>query len=298
MAVSFSSAGSARLNLPRHWVVTGGIVSEVNNREGVSPASRGLAYGDGLFETMRVHDSAIPLLTRHLARLTSGLKRLSIPAPELDLTDFLVGCCGNTPKAVLKLIVTRGSGGRGYLPDPDAPSQLIASLFPFPHFDVDYAQAGISVGISGLRAGSNPLLAGLKHLNRLEQVLIRMDLHSAGFMEGLVLDSEDFVIEGVSSNIGIWRGNTLATPSLDSAGVAGVARGWALEQATAIGYSVSEQKLRLDDIWSADEVFLCNSINGFWPVASIAGRAIKTGSKTRLLQEKWKGIFGQTLAPA
>ncbi len=274
------------MSLPRSWVLKGGVVVD-----GVSVFDRGLAYGDGLFETMRVHQGRIPLLSLHWRRLEAGLSRLniSLPLPEM-LQSFLLDCSASTESGVLKLIVTRGEGGRGYLPPPQAESVQIVSLHSLPVYEHDYGQ-GIDIGVSRIRLGRNPLLAGLKHLNRLEQVLIRQSLQSAGFLEGVVLDIDDLVIEGAFSNICIVSGNVLLTPILEAAGVAGVMRSWVLENAPALGLPCRECDLRLEDVLAADEVFLCNSVSGLWPVTAIERRRYDAGPWTRTLQKALAAIF-------
>lgn len=274
------------MTLPKHWVLQGDAIVD-----GVSPFNRGLAYGDGLFETMRVHAGGIPLLPRHLNRLDVGLRRLGIPHQERSWHLFLLDCCRELDAGVLKLIVTRGEGGRGFLPPPAGTPVIIISLHPLPHYDIDYAEHGIAIGVSPVRLGKNPLLAGMKHLNRLEQVLIRQALDGAGFIEGVVLDADDLVVEGAFSNICIVSGNVLKTPLLNSAGVAGVMREWVLEQGPSLGLDVSECELRLADVLAADEVFLCNSINGLWPVTAIDKQQKQIGRWTRALQNSLARLY-------
>ncbi|CBL46916.1 4-amino-4-deoxychorismate lyase [gamma proteobacterium HdN1] len=278
----------AYLSLPKHWLFEGKQVLST-----VSPSCRGLVYGDGLFETMRVAQGSIPLLSKHLARLWAGLARLRIPPPELEIECFLRHEIRDLDSGVVKLIVMRGEGGRGYLPDPQRPSQLIISLFPSSAPIADSSAEGIAIGISPYFLSSNLLLAGLKHLNRLEQVMCRMALADAGFVEGVVCDAEGFVVEGVSSNLGIWKGGVLETPLLDRAGVAGVARAWALESAPALGYAVRERRIEIEELFAADEVFLCNSLNGFLPVNKINGRATASGPLTGRLHAQWSALFAR-----
>lgn len=233
---------------------------------------------------MRVHAGSIPLWPRHWRRLTTDLQRLSIPAPTAELHVFLLDCCRGVEGGLLKLIVTRGEGGRGYLPSETAEPVIIVSLHPLPYYETDYSRAGISIGISSLRLGHSSLLAGMKHLNRLEQVLVRQHLQVAGYLEGIVLDQDDLVVEAAFSNICIVADNVLKTPLLDNAGVAGVMRGWILENAATQGLSAVECPLTLAEVLRADEVFLCNSVNGLWPVTAIENQIFSIGRFTRALQ--------------
>lgn len=274
------------MNVSRYWVLEGDAVVD-----GVSPFNRGLAYGDGLFETMRVKSGGIPLLPFHWRRLQQGLGRLGISEPGASLQTFLLDACRDLEQGVLKLIVTRGQGGRGYLPPANAEPVQIVSLHPLPHYEQDHARVGIDIGISQRRLGNNPLLAGLKHLNRLEQVLVRQSLAEAGYVEGLVLDVGDLVIEGAFSNICVITGDLIRTPALSSAGVSGVMRAWLSENVQAHGFAWQECELRLQDVLMSEEVFLCNSINGLWPVTAIEGRRFAIGPSTRVLQQALASIF-------
>lgn len=241
---------------------------------------------------MRVQAGNIPLLQRHWRRLTTDLLRLSIPVPGDALLAFLLECCRGVSSGVLKLIVMRGEqGGRGYLPCETAEPVIVISLYPFPGYESDYAGMGIGIGVSRLRLGHCPVLAGMKHLNRLEQVLVRQDLHAMGYLEGVVLDQDDFVVEAAFSNICTVSGKLLKTPILDRAGVAGVMRGWVMENAPFLGLSPSECRLTLPDIMAADEVFLCNSVNGLWPVIAIDHQGFSIGSATRALQDEFARQF-------
>lgn len=241
---------------------------------------------------MRVQAGNIPLLERHWRRLTTDLQRLSIPVPAVDLLAFLSECCRGTSIGVLKLIVTRGEGGRGYLPAETAEPVIIISLHPLPCYDVDFALTGIAIGVARLRLGHSAMLAGMKHLNRLEQVLVRQDLQVTGYLEGVVLDQDDFVVEAAFSNICMISGNCLKTPILDRAGVAGILRGWIMDNAPSLGLSATECRLTLPELLAADEVFLSNSVNGVWPVIAIENQVFSIGSYTRSLQNEFKRQFG------
>jgi 4-amino-4-deoxychorismate lyase len=171
---------------------------------GVDPGDRGLAYGDGLFETMAAVEGAVPRIELHLERLASGCERLSLPCPpraaiETDIAR-LVAPHG---RAVVKIIVTRGSGARGYAPPERAAPTRIISSSPWPDYPEALYASGIKVRVCRLRLGTNPALAGLKHLGRLEHVLAQAELRGSDARQGLLLDARDFVVGGTSSN-GWW----------------------------------------------------------------------------------------------
>ncbi len=249
---------------------------------------RGLHYGDGLFETMALQGGRLRLLDLHLERLAQGAARLAIPLPGLDgLGAALEAFARQQGEGVLKLILTRGSG-RGYAP-PAAPSpNLILSHYPAPPMD---GQEGVAVRLCALRLSRQPLLAGIKHLNRLEQVLARAEWHDPAIAEGLLQDGEGFLVEGIASNVFLVAGGRLLTPLLDLCGVAGVMRAHVMRQARTLGLEVQEARLGLHDLLAADELFLTNSLHGIRPVVELIGhREWVLGPLTRTLQENlWRG---------
>ncbi len=253
----------------------------------VSVLNRALQYGDGLFETIAVVDGQPLAWDRHIDRLQAGCERLNIECPKpSQLVSESIQLCGQSKLAVLKLIVSRGEGGRGYQPAKSMKPTRIFSLHDWPDYPSDYQKHGIAVSVCKTRLGLNPSLAGLKHLNRLEQVLLSQEVSLAQNPEGLALDIEDRVIEGSKSNIFIVKNGQFLTPSLDIAGVAGVIRGKILDICKASGLLCGVTTLSLQDVLNADEVFLCNSIVGVWPVLQIADAAFKTGPYTQKMQKQ------------
>ncbi len=236
------------------------------------PLDRGLAYGDGLFETMRVIGGAIPLLDFHLQRLASGLERLDIHCDpvlvEHEIAQLLATLEASEAQAdwVLKLTVTSGVGGRGYLPALDmAPSRILA-LFPGTSFPAPQADSGVTVRLCRLRLSRQPVLAGIKHLNRLEQVLARSEWRDPQIAEGILRDEAGHLVDGVISNLFAVRNGVLETPDLSHCGVAGVMRRFVIERCIALSIPCRETSLSLDQVLSADEIFMTNSLFGIWPV--------------------------------
>jgi 4-amino-4-deoxychorismate lyase len=235
--------------------------------EQLALTDRGLHYGDGLFETMAVVDGRVRLLPRHLHRLAHGSARLAIALPDLSaLETALQEVAQSMGEGVLKLIITRGSGGRGYAPPQDAEPTLILLRYPQNLPTLDDAQAGIVLRLCTLRLARQPVLAGIKHLNRLEYVLARAEWHEPEIAEGLLLDTQGELIEAVASNVFIVKSGCIFTPCLDQCGVAGVMRAEVLACAERLGVAVGEARLCLDDVLSADEVFLTNSLHTIRPV--------------------------------
>lgn len=252
----------------------------------IAADDRGLLYGDGLFETIAVHDGVPQLWAQHMARLHRDCVRLGIapPAEEL-LLDEARSLCAASEQAVLKIIITRGSGGRGYRPAPQSVPRRILSLHPWPVYPAFCWQQGIAVRLCDTRLGRNPRLAGIKHLNRLEQVLARSEWDDADITEGLMLDTEDRLIEGTMSNVFLIRDGELRTPALEYCGVAGVMRGHVVALAVELGIPCAVMPLELADVAQADELFVCNSLIGIWPVRRFQEREFIPGPLTRRLQQ-------------
>lgn len=245
---------------------------------------RGLAYGDGLFETIAVRRGQPRLLERHLQRLATGCQRLRIPCDIDQLDAEIRAYAALLGEGVAKLLLTRGDGLRGYAPpaEPEVRRLLLGS--PAPAYPTVHADEGIVLYPCATRLACQPLLAGLKHLNRLEQVLARAEWSGNEYAEGLMLDQEGRPIEGVFSNLFLVHAGRLLTPALDRCGVAGVMRGLILDVAAREGFEAEVLPLSLDDLLQADEVFLCNSQFGIWPVRRYAAANWSVGPLTRKLQ--------------
>lgn len=253
----------------------------------VEVTDRGLHYGDGLFETLAVRQGQIVRLASHLDRLLAGCARLALPAPDRDtLQRELELAASGADRAVLKLMLTRGSGGRGYRPPEEATIRRIILRYPWPHYPPAWSESGIELRICRTRLGCNPALAGLKHLNRLEQVLARNEWQGEP-PEGLMLDSEGRVVAGTMTNaFAVTAAGSLLTPDLGRAGVAGVTRGFILTQAQRAGMGTSVRDVALQDFLEQPEIFMCNAIAGVWPVIRVESRRFSPGEITRRVQ-RW-----------
>jgi 4-amino-4-deoxychorismate lyase len=244
----------------------------INGKTGDSLAAtdRGLLYGDGLFETLAVCDGTACLWHRHMQRLEQGCRRLGMEAPNAtDLANEAARLVEGRDRGILKIIVTRGSGGRGYRPDPGAPSRRILQLFPSPDYPADWGQFGVELRFCTTPLAANPVLAGIKHLNRLEQVLARAEWDTPGIAEGLMADLEGRVIEGTMSNLFLVSGGELTTPPVDRCGVAGVMRALVLDLASRLGIPARIAEIRRPDLQHADALFMTNSLIGIWPVRQL-----------------------------
>jgi 4-amino-4-deoxychorismate lyase len=232
------------------------------------PASdRGLQYGDGLFETIAVAAGRPQLWQAHMARMQEGCDRLGIPFPgdELLLSEA-EGLCKGIERGVLKIIITRGSGGRGYRPPETALPTRILSLHPWPDYPVENVKQGVWIRSCHTTLGIQPRLAGLKHLNRLEQVLARGEWNDPAIVEGVMCDPYGMVIEGTMSNLFFVRGDRVVTPALGGCGVAGVMRRQVLDACRALSIETLEQDITVEAAKASEGIFLTNSLIGVWPV--------------------------------
>lgn len=243
----------------------------------LSIADRGLAYGDGLFETMRLEGGRIPLWPLHFDRLSQSCTRLRIPLDTNRLQRELDGLleeasARSITKGVLKLIVTRGAGGRGYCGGSDLSPNHVISLSPLPSFPLEFLEEGVRVYLCRHRLPDNPLLAGIKHLNKLDYVMACQEWSDGEFQEGLLLNRAGKLVEACSRNVFVVRGGMLFTPHLEAAGVAGVLRRRIMENyAAEVGVSIEESCIDFEFLSGADEVFLTNSVTGVWPVRTLIG---------------------------
>jgi 4-amino-4-deoxychorismate lyase len=239
----------------------------VDGRAGtVDPSDRGLQYGDGLFETLPLIDGRARRLELHMARLEEGCARLGIAFPGRDTVLSDIARLGaGAGRAVVKIIVTRAAGGRGYRGGDGEPTR-IATLHAWPDYPRAWASEGVVVRLCALRIADQPVLAGLKHLNRLEQVLARREWHDEEIAEGLLCSPRGHVVCGTMSNVFAARAGRLLTPRLDRSGVAGTVRSWVLDWARRSAVPCEETELTVEDLLRADELFLTNAIIGLWPV--------------------------------
>lgn len=244
---------------------------------------RGLQYGDGLFETALLTGGRIRFLEDHLERLAAGCSRLGIAGAEraVLLKDLGVLTAGRG-EGILKIIVTRGAGGRGYRP-PDKPAcTRIVALYP-PVDATTPAGTGIEVRWCEARLGRNAGLAGIKHLNRLEQVLAQGEWRDPGIAEGLMLDTEGEVVAATAGNVFVVREGMVCTSDLRYCGIRGVMRGRVLAAARSSGIPVEELPLWPGDIESATEVFVTNAVRGIRPVVGLDGLRWPVGDVTTRL---------------
>lgn len=248
---------------------------------------RGLAYGDGVFRTLRVRSGAPLHWRRQYAKLAGDCAALGICCPdEAVLEPEVRAVIRDAADCALKIIITRGSGARGYRYAEDTEPTRVVLSAPRPVYPGGYATSGVKVRRCALRLSHQPALAGVKHLNRLENVIARAEWTDADIAEGILCDREDHVVGGTMTNLFMARGGTLETPKLERCGVAGVTRDRVIEGALRQGIPCRVENLSWMEMLSADELFLVNSLAGVWPVRELAERKWLPGPLTRSVQ-RW-----------
>jgi 4-amino-4-deoxychorismate lyase len=260
----------------------------------VSALERGLHYGDGLFETIACRHGRPRLLDRHLQRLTAGCARLAIaPVDPMVIAREVSEVASGSDRAIVKILLTRGPAtARGYAISGREQPTRITLRYAWPPETEAFAAEGVRVRIASLRLGENPALAGLKHCNRLEQVLARRECQDPGISEALMFSSAGALISGTMSNVFLVQDSTLVTPRVDRCGVAGVMRAEVLAAAAAAGIRSEERVLDVKDLRRAQELFLTSALIGIRPVRAIADRPLVPGPVTRQLQAQLAARLG------
>ncbi len=247
----------------------------------LSSQDRGLLYGDGLFETIAVKHGQLQYWQEHIKRLKLGCEKLFITGfNETLLKSEVTQILGTTQSCIIKIIITRGKGSRGYKPEQH-PLTRIIQKFPWPMFPPQYLDPGIKVTLCNFRLAHQPRLAQIKHLNRLEQVLARSEWQDE-YQEGLVCDTDNYVIEATSSNVFFQQNGDLITPDLQQCGVTGVLRNKIIDYCEANNIGITVKKISLEEINDIEGMFVCNSVIGIWPVQRFCHRSLP---KTAIIKE-------------
>jgi 4-amino-4-deoxychorismate lyase len=269
----------------------------VNGRPGgaLSPLERGLHYGDGLFETIACVGGRPRFIDLHLARLRAGCARLGIEFPALEeLRREILEMAAGAGRSIVKLVLTRGPAvARGYgTTGAEQPTRLTLR-YGWEEEDPRLAADGVRVRTAGLRLAESPALAGLKHLNRLEQVLARRESPATDFEEALMFSTGGRLISGIMSNVFVVQSGALRTPLLDRCGVAGIMRQVVLREARRAGIVAVEAELEGADLERTREIFLTSAVIGLRPVRELDGRACGPGAVTRELQRRLAPLLAE-----
>jgi 4-amino-4-deoxychorismate lyase len=251
----------------------------------VAADDRGLQYGDGLFETMAARGGRIRAFPLHMARLAAGCAQLGIPMPAPSLLEAeCLRVLDDLGSGVVKLVVTRGTGPRGYRP-PREPT--VTRIVTASALRTTAPGEGLVVRVCETRLARNARLAGIKHLNRLEQVLACSEWDDVGIAEGLMLATDDRVIGATAANLFLVRHGRLYTPEIRDCGVAGVMRQQVLNLAKTLELAVEIGDFGLAELRAADEIFLTNALRGIRPVIEVDGEGSwPQGELTRTLRAR------------
>lgn len=251
----------------------------------ISPFDRGFAYGDGVFRTIKMQGGLPEHWPQHYQKLVADCAAINIvcPSAELlisDLSQLFLGDAENSDlTAVAKIIITRGEGNRGYTPPAIIAPMRVVVKSAMPNYPESRFNDGVNLTVCETRLAAQPLLAGIKSLNRLENVLARMEWAgidvSADIADGIMLDMQDNVIECTAANIFARFGDTLITPSLLECGIAGITRQRIIDLAHTLKLKIAVETFNLEKLYAADEVIICNSLYGAWQVKSVQVKQIQ-----------------------
>ncbi|MFV8410533.1 aminodeoxychorismate lyase [Vibrio owensii] len=255
----------------------------------ISLGDRSFQYGDGCFTTIKTKKGELEHWQAHIERMEACLKTLHIPFPDWSqVLDWVMKAVLNDELAGIKIHISRGTGGRGYSPSGIEGPVVTISNFAFPSHYSSWQENGVPLGVCETRLGIQPLLAGHKHNNRIEQVLAKAEIEGSEFTDAVTLNVQNHVIETTMANLFWVKDKKVYTPDLSLSGVAGVMRRKVLEFLQTNGYPVQVATFELSDLLNADEVLMCNSLLGVAPVSGISTPDNKIdfpiGKLTRRLQ--------------
>jgi 4-amino-4-deoxychorismate lyase len=258
--------------------------------DSLSASDRGLMYGDGVFRTLRIRHNKPTHWQPHYSKLQHDCTAIGIKCPPIqilaeDIEQLIRQHSEFTTDGVAKIIITRGYATRGYAPAANPQLSRILSFSPMPAYPLNYASAGVRLHLCKFRLGHQPRLAGIKHLNRLENVLAAAEWNDENIAEGIMLDEDNLIIEGTRSNLFLVRNGKLYTPDLSRCGVAGLQRDRVIDYARQQRIVCKITELTMDDLVSADEIFLVNSVVGLWPVRELPGFSCKQFPFSLQIQE-------------
>ena len=249
------------MNIQYNYVINGGFEHRL------SPLDRGFSYGDGVFRTLKVLSGQPMEWALHYQKLLGDCSALGIVCPSAELLQSDLGLLfGEADSGVAKIVITRGEGERGYAPPAVTSPTRVVLKSPLPTYPSQHFDEGVKLYACNTRVSHQPLLAGVKHLNRLENVLARSEWQDPECVDGVMLDADGYVVECTSANLFIRAKHTLITPALTRCGVAGVTRQRVLDFAPVLSLSPVVKPVTLDELLQADEVMICNSLYGAWQV--------------------------------
>lgn len=256
---------------------------------GISFDDRGLQYGDGIFETLRIANGAIPMWAFHQERLSKAELALKLPLADFfsHWSLFLKQHLKDIESGYAKLVITRGEGPRGYKIPSEPALNWWLKVGDLPSSYKIKQTTPFSLTLCQHPISRQPKLAGLKHLNRLDQVMARSEWgESNEFDEGVMFNIDGDVTECTMSNIFWLKNGQLHTPDLSQEGIDGCVRRWLIARAQqSLQPVVVRQQTKLDELIAADAVFLTNSLMGIQAVSQIDGQEIAQSPLVEKLAE-------------
>lgn len=255
--------------------------------DSVATSDRGFMYGDGLFTTYRIINGSVRLLSKHIERLQVGVRQLGIAQCDWQwLEQEMATRAQHESLAVGKVIITRGQGGRGYACEGVSGPHIYIQQFPFPAHVHQQRKQGVDLHLADFQLAMQPALAGIKHLNRLEQVLGRQEITQKGWCDAVFTDTSGHIVECNSANL-FWRkDDVLYTSALDDGGVAGLMRAQVMAHCRQHQHHVEIVRAYPAVLEDADEIFTCNCVTGPVPVIHYANRVLPSHFLCRLLQKE------------
>jgi len=259
---------------------------------------RACQFGDGLFETIAVRDGKPCLWSRHISRLLRGCERLGLDMPDpVLLLEETARLCAEREQAVLKILVSAGRSAGGYARDPESKSTRLLICNDWhgacPWFDCP----PLLVQECTTRLATQPMLAGIKHLNRLEQVLARRELRD-DCQEGVLFDQDGRPVEGVMSNLVLKFEDHYLTPSLNNAGVAGTVRELLIDNAASLELPLKIAQLERNALFRAEALFMTNALRGIQPVAQLEDHRYRVSRRSAVLDTLHAACFTFSGDPA
>ncbi len=243
--------------------------------QAISVFDRGFSYGDGVFRTMKMLNGLPVSWPFHYQKLVADCAAIGIvcPSAELLMSDlqklFEKELFSEDSTQVAKIMITRGEGERGYAPPTITVPTRVVIKSGFPNYTDSLFDDGVRLHVCNIRLGIQPKLAGIKHLNRLENVLARMEWREDTIFDGLLLDPSGNVIECTMSNVFARFGHDLLTPDLSQCGVAGITRQRIMGLSSVLGLNIQVKPMTLEQFLKADEIIICNSLYGAFQVTAI-----------------------------
>jgi 4-amino-4-deoxychorismate lyase len=265
--------------------------NRVNAHQCISINDRALQYGDGVFETLRIVNGNIPMWEYHQQRLKNAQYILGLPLDDFlsQWDDFVTQSLSHIFSGCAKLIVSRGEGPRGYKMPPQVTLNWWLSITDLPAVN---SKSDFRLTLCRHTLSRQPTLAGLKHLNRLDQVMARSEWNEQdNFDEGIMFNLDGDVTEGTMSNIFWLKEGRLFTPDLSQEGIDGCVRRWIIEQGRNNSPVIIEKGAKLDQLLTADAVFITNSLLGIQKVTEIDGHAINQSRKIEGLAANFNQQF-------